>query len=122
MVLAQMIRGSEERKIKNPLLKDLKGASSLVENADAVLGFYRPSWDITQRGDVPPPEVAPVIEITLPKGRRIKSEKILMRIDWDSGRLTSELTEFEEAEYKRALQSLESPMSTSVKTGSFRKS
>ena len=122
IVLAQMNRGSEERKIKNPLLKDLKGASSLVENADAVLGFYRPSWDITQRGDVPPPEVAPVIEITLPKGRRIKSEKILMRIDWESGKLTGELSEFEEIDYKRVLQLLDSPLSTSVKTSSFKKS
>ena len=105
IVLAQLNRDAKDRKIKNPLLTDVKGSSGLAENSDVVMGLYRPSYDLKQH-TTPPPALANVIEVTFPKGRRLDAEKLYMELDWTGGKLVGQLSETQEMDYLSALSNL----------------
>lgn len=118
IVLCQVNRDSKNRASKNPLLTDIKGSSAITENADFIFGLYRPSYDIKQKGDIPPPEIKDVVEVTQPKARRGESDKIYMKLNWQSGKLEGELNEYEIANYLSTLQQLNRGDTTN---NSFRK-
>lgn len=119
IVLAQVNRDAKDRKIKNPLLTDVKGSAGLVENSDVIMGLYRPSYDIKQHS-TPHPAIANVIEVTFPKGRRLDADKVYMNLLWTSGKLDKELSEIEQIDYLKALSELDK-IGTTGKSIDFRK-
>lgn len=117
IVLAQVNRGNSDRKVKNPLLNDVKGTSALVSDSDVILGLYRPSYDIKQRGDTPHPAVESVVELTAPKGRRLAGAKLYMNLNWSSGKLDGSLSEHAQVDYLKELQNADNKIGGSGGSG-----